>query len=1505
MTMDRNTASAGRKFKPMRNSFAFLYGSITILLMAFIASGFWYSWKIHGLEETINLAGSQRMRVYQISYTLSTALGQSPRERALAFSQAMLQIQEADEIFAALKYGSSKYQIRDFSGESTDKVIDAASQRWSEEIKTRLSAIILAEPAERASMVSDLSPRLHEYVEKDLNQLVLLMVHEGQQADTMFKAVRLALTFMGLLAVGLNIIYVRRKILVPVNRLMADTEEVARGNYSVVARVDTDNELMLLAGRFNDMTASVGAGVENLEEKVKTRTRELDFANARMNAFFESAADAIISIDPYGRILSFSGASETMFGYRSDEVIGLNINILMPEPFHSEHDKYLAAYRGTGKRKVIGSVTRSKAKRKDGSVFDMEIAVSEARLASGAVFNGVIRDISARVAAEREAAKLRNAIEQSEDSVVITDRDGTIEYVNAAFERVTGYTAAEAIGKNPRVLKSGKHPASFFEEMWRTLVGGNIWRGEIINRKKGGELYYENATISPVKDEKGEIIQFVAIKSDISERKRTEKDLADKNAELERRSEYDAAFSRIMSIFASTFDRKNAVGQMLEVVSERLPFPCAAFYAYDDWKGRLVLDARRGLTEGLKEEFGIDDGIVGQSVKSGKTLFIESSEEFPLLIETGLLSIRPYAVVVQPVMLQERIIGVLVLASVKELSDFERHFIDRLGANLGISLEGLRQYGNLKELSRQLKLRSDEISMKNLQLEEANKMKSEFLANMSHELRTPLNAIIGFSELIKDGMLGELTLKQRDYVSEIFTSGHHLLDLINDILDLSKIDAGKMTLDREVIDISGLLTNSLAIVREKAAVKNIRLEAHLADDLGTISIDARRFKQVIYNLLSNAVKFTGEKGAVTVEGSRKFWNGAWWLEVSVRDTGIGISREGIDKLFRPFEQLDGSLARKYEGTGLGLAMVKRLAELHGGMVEVDSEPGKGSVFTVRIPYVIDEGEERPLPDERFASTGLGVAGGRAAFTPTILLIEDDEASARMLQGCLEREGFIVAVAHTGSKGEEMAHESLPDLIVLDLILPDIDGIDLLNRLKGDYELGEIPVLVISMKGDEARGFCVGAEKVLQKPVSRGDVIFAMSEIIPHDPAAKRTKVQVVDDDPKAVNIISSHFEAVGCEVIRCYGGQEAIDTARIERPDLMVVDLMMPEVTGFDVVTALKERAETASIPIVILTAKIITDEDRKNLNGSILKIIQKEEFSAAAFIRDIRTLMRHGISPRRDRRSAVPAAFSGQERRGKGRERKDIDNRKKVVLVVDDDKNQSEILKAYLEGNGYGVTQAFDGKDALDKLAQNKVDLITLDLMMPEMDGFEFLDAKARNKQLAAIPVIIVSAMGQDGQGRHLGANAFLAKPVERFDLVKLAGSLMKKRRAGEKGRILVVDDDPRAVKIISSYLEGENYEATSAYSGQEGIEYTASWRPDLIVLDLMMPDMSGFEVLDHLKRNDSTRAIPVVIMTAKILTAEERNGLMGRVENIFSKGAVSRNDFLREVDVLIGGKA
>ncbi len=529
----------------------------------------------------------------------------------------------------------------------------------------------------------------------------------------------------------------------------------------------------------------------------------------------------------------------------------------------------------------------------------------------------------------------------------------------------------------------------------------------------------------------------------------------------------------------------------------------------------------------------------------------------------------------------------------------------------------------------------------NLELEHASKMKSEFLATMSHELRTPLNAIIGFSEALKDGLVGDMSDNQREYTGDIFTSGQHLLSLINDILDLSKVEAGMMTLELEPANLGDLLSGSLSIVKETAVGQRVRLELEMDEDIGVFQLDLRKTKQILYNLLSNAVKFSGHDGVVTLSAHRVtrdsvgLISGGWpvqafplpdsefmeFVALTIRDTGIGISIENMAKLFQAFSQIDSSLARKFEGTGLGLAMVKRLAELHGGTVAVASTEGEGSCFAVWLPIravknIVEKLQYVVEPTSANTPSSAHVA----------LVVEDNENAADLARLLLESEGFTVLVASSAEQALFLATQQPLSLITIDLALPGIDGWEFLLRIREIEALAHVPVVIIASLIDGNMALASGAAAVLQKPISRAELNASLVRLGLAPAHFVTRTVLVVDDDPKAVEVLATYLPVSEYTVVRAYGGAEAITLAERLRPDVILLDLMMPDINGFAVVEALQRNRVTARIPIIIVTAKLITAQDRSQLNNAsnmVVEIVEKGSYDREDFLAGVRRAIR------------------------------------------------------------------------------------------------------------------------------------------------------------------------------------------------------------------------------------------------------------------------------------------
>jgi PAS domain S-box-containing protein len=950
-----------------------------------------------------------------------------------------------------------------------------------------------------------------------------------------------------------------------------------------------------------------------------SRAEALLKAGALQSAIFNSANFSSIATDAEGVIQIFNVGAERMLGYtaadvtntitpadisdpqeliRRAEALSVELDTLITPGFEALVFK---ASRG------IEDIYELTYIRKDGSRFPAVVSVTALRDAEDAIIGYLLigTDNTARKQAEEalvKAGALQSAIFNSANfSSIATDAKGVIQIFNVGAERMLGYTAADVMNMvtpadisdpDEVVARATSLSLEFdtpiapgFEALVFKASRGIEDIYELTYIRKDGSRFPAVVSVTALRDAQDAIIGYLLIGTDNTARKQVE----DERMKLDQRLRDQHFYTR--SLIESNID------------------------------ALMTTDPRGIITDVNKQMEALTgrtrDELMGAPFKS---CFTE-----PDRAEAGIKRVLAEGKVTNYELTARAHDGKLTVVSYNASTFHDR---DR-------RLQGV--FASARDMT-ELKQYEQTLQKTNLELEEASRMKSEFLANMSHELRTPLNAIIGFSELLKDGVVGELAEQQRRFIGDIWTSGNHLLSLINDILDLSKVEAGKMELDLEPLPVAALLANSLSIIREKAHERHIRLELEAGSDLGTIQVDARKMKQILYNLLSNAVKFSNDGGRVVVRATQVPREevgrlaGVWrshgftepegefeqFLRISVSDDGIGIAQDSLERLFQPFTQIDSGLARKFEGTGLGLAMVKLLVELHGGAVAMESQEGEGSILTVWLP-LRGPGESQPAParpTEDVATSGAA-AGARMA-----LVVEDDPKAAALIRVQLQAEGFTVVHAATAEDALVLAAQHPVSLITLDIMLPNMDGWEFLAHLKNTPELRRIPVVIISILADPAKGFALGAAAVMQKPISRHELFESLADIGMIPPHGEAIKILVVDDDAAAVELIAAGVAELNGTVLRAYGGDEAIETARRELPDVILLDLAMPGVSGFEVVAALQEQPATARIPILVVTAGKVTAKERVRLNGHVTMIMENAPSRPGQMSEEIRRAM-------------------------------------------------------------------------------------------------------------------------------------------------------------------------------------------------------------------------------------------------------------------------------------------
>jgi CheY-like chemotaxis protein/signal transduction histidine kinase len=826
----------------------------------------------------------------------------------------------------------------------------------------------------------------------------------------------------------------------------------------------------------------------------------------------------------------------------------------------------------------------------------------------------------------------------------------------------------------------------------------------------------------------------------------------------------------------------------------------------------------------------------------------------------------PRNVVVQPLLYDNKLLGVIELASKEVLDDQNLDFLISVSENIAISInsarsrqkvndlllqtqnqaEELRQQQEelrvsneeleeqtralkqsekelqtqqeelrvineeLEEKTHSLEIQKKEITIKNNELSKAkeeveikaseleitSKYKSEFLANMSHELRTPLNSLLILSKNLMQNKKGNLTEDQLESVEIIRKSGDDLLNLINEILDLSKIESGKMSLHVENIKVEDLASNIRRTFGHVIEEKGLKLNVEVGETLPEyISTDIQRIEQVIKNLVSNAIKFTVQ-GTISVSFKptpheiQFFRSGLTHKNsfmLSVKDTGIGIPKEKQQIIFEAFQQVDGSTSRNYGGTGLGLSITKEIAKLFGGEIHLESQPGSGSTFKVFLPLNFNDSASnenvvpkeapkpviqsvlKPVVDEKLVQLAdlqsSKVGDDRNNFSSgdrTILIVEDDENFAKILKKQCHEKGFKFLYAASGEAGLMMAEKYLPNAMILDIKLPGIDGITVLDRIKENSKIRHIPVHMMSALEETIDVFQKGAIGYLTKPISPeklDDAFTKMEDFINH----KVKDLLIIEDDDTMRNQI---IEVIGREEVSPTGvssGEEAIEMLRLIKFDCIVMDLGLPDMTGFELLKKLEAEHKQDLPPVIIYTGKELTQEEnaelKKHTDSIIIKGVKSEER-----LLDETALFLHRVVDNlpKDKQQIISSLHD-----------KDAIFRGKKVLIVDDDMRNLFALSKVLDDKGMIVIEAENGKVALEKLEkESDIDIVLMDIMMPIMDGYETMRQVRLKKEFKNLPIIALTAKAmKDDHERCIkaGANDYLTKPLDIDKLVSL----------------------------------------------------------------------------------------------------------------------------------------
>lgn len=1063
------------------------------------------------------------------------------------------------------------------------------------------------------------------------------------------------------------------------NQVVAVIELAKFGDFS-------ENDLHFIDDTKESIAISVNAALSKLKlekivEVLNEKEREI---SDQINAINRS--NGAIEFDLNGIILKANESFCNLMGYKEEEIVGKHHSIFLDKET-AESTEYKNFWKLLNK----GEFQDGDFKRfnKSGEIVWINGSYNPILNLEGKPYK-VLKISTDITQAKNQQLELNQQIDSLNNSAIVSiaDADGNITFINDLFCTISEYSREELMGQNHRIVKSGKQPDGLFVGMWKAISMGKVWKGEIMNKKKGGGFYWVDTTIVPFKDVNGIIYKYVGIRFDITKQKEQQELLKSQTEELKAQQEE-------------------------------------------------LEEANSGLEEQAQK--------------------LKASEEELKVQQEELMQAN------------------------QELEEKSQ------------LLEEKNQAVN--EKNEELEAASYELQQKAEELALSSKYKSEFLANMSHELRTPLNSILLLSRLLADNGDKNLSPEQIEFAKVIHNSGNGLLELINEILDLSKIESGKMGLDIEDVTISAVRKNINdmfnALAKEKGISFSVQVLEGIQEHLRT---DRIRIEQVLKNFLSNAFKFT-EKGKVELiirttseeEATKMRINAANFISFEVKDSGIGIPAEKHAMVFEAFQQADGSTRRKYGGTGLGLSISREIARMLGGDILLESEAGKGSSFTMVIPYdssaiALDSSStsfngfnKNKVSLEAIKPIVPEIDNNVVPFTPdeinddrlkigskdkTILIVEDDTAFAQALLKYVHERGYKAVVAVSGGNAVEYALKYKPIGILLDIQLPVKSGWTIMKELKENPSTKYIPVHMMSSLDIKAKDSIeMGAVDFMNKAHADKDmmkVFDRIEKVLGKEPK----KILLVDDNEVHTMAISRFISDASKTCVIAGTAKEAYKILQREPIDCVVLDMGLPDENGYDVLETIKKDERFEKLPVIIYTGKSLSLQEEKKLKQYTAAIIIKTADSFKRLSSEI-SLFLHLVEDNKEEKILKKPYI------------KDKVLSDKHILIVDDDVRNIFALTKLLESQQMKVSSASDGNEALSILKKDTgIDLVLMDMMMPNKDGYEATIDIRSNATLKKMPVIAVTAKAMLGDREKCikaGANDYITKPVDSDQLLSL----------------------------------------------------------------------------------------------------------------------------------------
>jgi PAS domain S-box-containing protein len=899
--------------------------------------------------------------------------------------------------------------------------------------------------------------------------------------------------------------------------------------------------------------------------------RDVVQADLRFRQLFEASADAILQVDSGGRIVLANAPAGELFHCRPEELWGVAVEELVPEQFRAGHAEHRRHYQVRPVTRPMGSGLDLWALRRDRTTFPADITLSPLETKDGTQTMCVIRDVTERHLAEAAIRRQAQLIEMSHDAVIVREPAGVILQWNAGAEEMYGWTASEALGKVTHELFHTGFPVSL-AEVEAALERLGHWDGELQHSRRDGQRITVESRHRLMRATDTTPAAVLETNRDITPRKRAEEALH-RQAQL-----IDLAHD---AIIVRALD-----GRILQWNAG-----AKEIYGWSGTEavGKVTHDLLQTTFPGSRQEVmaaiernGRWDGELTHRRKDGSVVIVESRH-----VVVG--SSGGYSAVLE----------------------INRNITSRKRAEQEVTALNAQ----LQASADQLAAANKELQLQNREVERANRLKSEFLASMSHELRTPLNAIIGFSDLLAEQTAGALAAKQQRFLSHIQQGARHLLALINDILDLSRVEAGRLELHRENISVAGVLAEVLVGIRPTAMAKHIDVQSSIGPDMGAFA-DHLRFKQILYNLISNAVKFTPDGGRIWIEAIERRGR----LTVSVDDTGIGIPAEELESVFDAFHQVGASTKGVREGTGLGLAITKRLVEEHGGRIWVESEVGNGTRLSFTVHAARDWEETGPAEDRL-----PEILAVRAR--PLILIVDDEAPSRELLASWLAPEGYELVMAGSSDEALAKAAELSPDAITLNMLMPGRGGRETLYTLKRTPITSRIPVIVVTIVDEPKVGLALGAAEYLVKPVDRNVLLEAIRRHV--GPSCDGpARVLVVDDEAGTRELLKETLEEHGYVPLLAGSGEQALDTLEHVPVNAVLLDLIMPQMDGFELLVRLKDNPGWSRIPVLVLTGKELSEAEVETLRKSTIGLFHKSTDWKKQLLADLRRIVGEQMQP-------------------------------------------------------------------------------------------------------------------------------------------------------------------------------------------------------------------------------------------------------------------------------------